>query len=144
MEENKENVVKEVNSTEQVVQNQNQNQGQGQNAKNNDEKAPVILRIISFFIPLVGLIIYLCSYNDNRKYGNSCGVPALVGFIIGILLIPLLVFIFIISVGIYVFNSASDLSYNDYDYDYDYGYDMGDIYSDYYDYDLNELDKWDL
>ena len=123
--ENNENV-KEVNSTEQVVENNQSNQNENGNANqsvnqtnkntsgDNSEKAPVILRVISFFIPLVGLIIYLCSYNDNRKYGNSCGIPALVGFILRIVLISLIIFIFIIVLGVFLYNSPS------YDYNYNF------------------------
>ena len=135
MEENKENVVKQVNSAEQVVQNTNQ----VQNSNNTDEKAPVILRIISFFIPLVGLIIYLCSYDNNRKYGNACGIPALIGFILGVVLIPLIIFIFIIGIGIFAYNSAQKLDYNVNDGDFTYYYDSSNI-----DEKLRGLDEWDL
>lgn len=50
------------------------------------ERAPVILRIISFFFPLVGLILYCVWNKEYKRKAKDVGIPALVGFIISIVL----------------------------------------------------------
>lgn len=50
------------------------------------ERAPVILRIISFLFPIVGLILY-CTWNkEYKRKAKDVGIPALVGFILGLVL----------------------------------------------------------
>lgn len=49
-------------------------------------RAPVILRIISFFFPLVGLILYCVWNKEYKQKAKDVGIPALVGFIISIVL----------------------------------------------------------
>ena len=91
------------------------------NPNASQEKAPVLLRILCFFIPLVGLILYAVKYSSEKAYAKSCGIPALIGFILGIVLIPLIFIIFmVLGVGAAIYDSAS--SYDDYDTGYSYYY----------------------
>lgn len=49
-----------------------------------EEKAPTILRVLCFFFPIIGLILYCVNSSTNKTYALSCGKPALAGFITGI------------------------------------------------------------
>ena len=51
-----------------------------------DEGATPALQILSFLIPLVGLILFIVYYQDNPTKANECGKMALIGFILGIVL----------------------------------------------------------
>ena len=44
------------------------------------------LRIICFFIPLVGLILYAVNIVQNPKIAKECGKFSLIGFIIGLVI----------------------------------------------------------
>lgn len=44
------------------------------------------LRVICFFIPLVGLIIYAVNIVQNPKIAKECGKFSLIGFIIGLVI----------------------------------------------------------
>ena len=82
-----------------VQQSTNNYQNQTTNNANPNaiqEKAPVLLRILCFFVPLVGLILYAVKYSSDKTYAKSCGIPALIGFIL--LLIPLLFVMYIMFV----------------------------------------------
>ena len=52
------------------------------------------LNILSFFIPLVGLILYLAFQNTPRK-ARSCGKCALIGFVIPFVLFFVVTLIYI-------------------------------------------------
>ena len=52
------------------------------------------LNILSYFIPLVGLILY-CSFKNFPKKANACGKCALIGFIMSIVLNLLVMIIYI-------------------------------------------------
>ena len=95
-----------------------------------EEKAPVILRILSFFIPLLGLILFIANISENKEYAKSCGIPALIGFIIAILIIPI-AFV-IIGLAIFGLASSSDIAYNrSYTDDYGYYYNINSSFDDY-------------
>ena len=49
--------------------------------------------ILSFFFPLIGLILWLAWNNSSPKKSKSCGKGALIGIIVEIILIPLFIFI---------------------------------------------------
>ncbi|MCH5321107.1 MAG: hypothetical protein J1E36_05050 [Eubacterium sp.] len=57
---------------------------QGYNQPPQEEKASVGLAILSFIIPIVGLILFLTKKNDRPKTAKACGICALVSFILGI------------------------------------------------------------
>lgn len=98
--------------------------------KKESGKAPVILRILSFFIPLLGLILFIANISENKEYAKSCGIPALIAFIIAILIIPI-AFV-IIGLAILGLASSSDIAYNrSYTDDYGYYYNINSSFDDY-------------
>ena len=52
------------------------------------------LNILSFFIPLVGLILYLTMKDQTPIKAKGCGKAALIGFILGIVASFVLPFVF--------------------------------------------------
>lgn len=50
-----------------------------------EEKASVGLAILSYIIPIVGLILFITKKNDRPKTAKACGICALVSFIINII-----------------------------------------------------------
>ena len=101
-----------------------------------EEKGSVLLGILGFIFPLIGLILYLAMMHSEPKKAKSAGKGALTAFII------YLVFIVIVTISVMIpvidtyrkSSQADDSSYvesydyddvrysNDYDYDYDYDY----------------------
>lgn len=101
------------------------------------EKGSVLLGVLGFMFPLIGLILYLAMMHSEPKKAKSAGKGALTAFII------YLVFIAIVTISVMVpvidtyrkSSQADDSSYvesydyddvrysNDYDYNYDYDYD---------------------
>lgn len=49
-----------------------------------EEKANVGLAILSFIIPIVGLILFLTKKSEKPKTAKACGISALVSVILGI------------------------------------------------------------
>ena len=90
------------------------------------DKANVFLVIISFFIPLVGLILFLAYNNEKPKFAKANGISALVGFIV-----YLIVFFIAIGLGFYY------MFYDDYEYDNNINY-----YDD-YEYNFEVEDRLD-
>lgn len=102
----------------------------------NEEKGSVLLGILGFLFPLIGLILYLAMMHSEPKKAKSAGKGALTAFII------YLVFIVIVTISVMIpvidtyrkSSQADDSSYvesydyddvrysNDYNYDYDYDY----------------------
>lgn len=102
-----------------------------------EEKGSVLLGILGFLFPLIGLILYLAMMHSEPKKAKSAGKGALTAFII------YLVFIVIVTISVMVpvidtyrkSSQADDSSYvesydyddvrysNDYDYNYNYDYD---------------------
>ncbi len=99
-----------------------------------EEKGSVLLGILGFMFPLIGLILYLAMMHSEPKKAKSAGKGALTAFII------YLVFIVIVTISVMVpvidtyrkSSQADDSTYvesydydnvrysNDYDYNYDY------------------------
>lgn len=99
-----------------------------------EEKGSVLLGILGFIFPLIGLILYLAMMHSEPKKAKSAGKGALTAFII------YLVFIVIVTISVMIpvidtyrkSSQADDSSYvesydyddvrysNDYDYNYDY------------------------
>ena len=102
-----------------------------------EEKGSVLLGILGFMFPLIGLILYLAMMHSEPKKAKSAGKGALTAFII------YLVFIVIVTISVMVpvidtyrkSSQADDSTYvesydyddvrysNDYDCNYDYDYD---------------------
>lgn len=106
-----------------------------------EEKGSVLLGILGFMFPLIGLILYLAMMHSEPKKAKSAGKGALTAFIIYLVFIVIyLVFIVIVTmipvIDTYRKSSqADDSSYvesydyddvrysnDDYNYDYDYDY----------------------
>ena len=88
-----------------------------------EEKGSVLLGILGFIFPLIGLILYLAMMHSEPKKAKSAGKGALTAFII------YLVFIVIVTISVMIpvidtyrkSSQADDSSYvESYDYDYDY------------------------
>lgn len=99
-----------------------------------EEKGSVLLGILGFMFPLIGLILYLAMMHSEPKKAKSAGKGALTAFII------YLVFIVIVTISVMIpvidtyrkSSQTDDSSYvesydyddvrysNDYDYNYDY------------------------
>lgn len=45
------------------------------------DKASAGMKILSFFVPLVGIIIFISEINKRPRYARECGMSALIGFI---------------------------------------------------------------
>ena len=55
-------------------------------AKRQYENSPA-QNVLSFFLPLVGLILYIAYSRDYPKKANNCGKWALIGFVVNIILL---------------------------------------------------------
>ncbi len=53
-------------------------------APNADDKPSGILKVLCFFVPLLGLILYLVNNNDKPISAKAYGKMALIGFIVSI------------------------------------------------------------
>lgn len=49
---------------------------------NQEDKVSAGLCVLSFMIPLVGLVHWLCYRNELPERANACGISALVSWII--------------------------------------------------------------
>ncbi len=63
-----------------------------------DDKKSVGLNVLSFFFPVIGLIIYLATKKDKPVRAKSMGKCALAGFIVGIVL-SIVMFIISFTIG---------------------------------------------
>ena len=45
------------------------------------------LNVLSFFLPLVGLILYITHHRDYPRKASDCGKWALIGFVVNIILL---------------------------------------------------------
>lgn len=60
-------------------------QQQYYNTAPNDESS-IGFAILSFFVPLVGLILYLCWNSEKPKRAKSCAKGAIIGFVVSLVL----------------------------------------------------------
>lgn len=65
---------------------------QSTGAKSNDS-ANILWGVLSFFIPIVGLILYLVWRTEKPETARVCGIGALIGFALRIIVPILLVFL---------------------------------------------------
>ena len=72
-----------------------------------DDKKSVGLNILSFFFPVIGLIIYLTTKKDKPIRAKSMGKCALAGFIVGIVL-SIVMFIVSFAVGMRALEDHAD------------------------------------
>lgn len=74
-----------------------------------DFKAPIILRIVCFFVPIVGLILFCCNISENKTYAKSCGIPALISTIISVCMVGIMLFL---GIGIAIYNNTGPAQKN--------------------------------
>lgn len=70
----------------------------------NEQKASFGMKLLSFLIPLAGLILFACNISSKPKYAKGCGIAALIGFIITIIIF--LSFPVIIGLGLAIYNNS--------------------------------------
>lgn len=64
------------------------------NAPQVDDKPTGIIKALCFFVPILGLILYLVNMNDKPVSAKAYGKMSLIGFIVGIVAYVLLVVVF--------------------------------------------------
>ena len=95
-----------------------------------NDKPSVILTILSFFIPILGLVLFIVYRDKSPKKAKFVGISALIGFILGIIASIALIIFF----SFYIITSDDRYNYNDnsnYNYYEDYFNnfeDMDDLY----------------
>ena len=69
--------------------------------------------VLGFFIPLVGLILFLVWMKDKKKAAKAAGIGALIGFIFSIISTVLLITFFgaILGIGLFEYDNYND-NYN--------------------------------
>lgn len=87
-----------------------------------EEKANVGLAILSFLIPLAGLIIFLVEKDKKPKTAKTSGICALVSFILYIVFYVVIFVVGIVGSSV-AYNTIQD-EYSDYgNYEFDENYD---------------------
>lgn len=97
-----------------------------------EEKGSVLLGILGFMFPLIGMILYLAMMHSEPKKAKSAGKGALTAFVI------YLVFVVIVTISVMILGIKSaqyigspyvesynydDVRYSNDDYNYNYDYD---------------------
>ena len=83
---------------------QNNQYSQPQNMNTSNQDIPSIgLNILSFFVPLVGLILYVVNVDSKPVMAKAIGKWALIGFIVGIVGSVLLSIIYGVAVASFMF-----------------------------------------
>ena len=102
-----------VDSSAETNINQNSNVQNQSTTNVSNEKANIGLVILSFLIPLAGLIIFLVKKDDDKKTAKTSGIAALISFGISFVFTIIMVIIITFSIGKSVngaINGAIDLS----------------------------------
>ncbi len=86
-----------------------------------NDKPSTGLKILSFFIPIAGLILYLTGNKEHPNSSKSYGKMALIGFIIHFVLLLLYYLFFLIIIPLFIFDSGTP--------DYSYGWEDDFYYS---------------
>ena len=94
------------NAKEPEVIIENPNTGATAQKKDEGEKAPAGLKVLSFFIPLAGLILFAVNYSDKPRYAKGCGICALIGFFVIPIVIILIAFLLIFATGFMIYSTA--------------------------------------
>lgn len=72
--------------------------------KNDEDKASGWWGVLCFFVPIVGLILFLVWMDDKPKTAKKCGIGALISVILGVVL-AVVYFILIFIFGPAIFHS---------------------------------------
>lgn len=89
------------------------------NVNNNVDKGSFGWAVLGFFVPLVGLILFLVWRSDRPLSSKKAGIGALVSVIVNFIVFVLAFFLIL---GVSFFDEIDDSSYDFYDYydNYDY------------------------
>lgn len=60
--------------------------------KNEEDEVSIGLCVLSYFIPLFGIIYWAIKHNDIPKKSKACGITALVSWGLGILIYFVIIF----------------------------------------------------
>lgn len=82
-----------------------------------EQKANVWLVILSVFIPIAGLIIFLIKKDDEKKTAKASGIAALISFGVSILITIISVVLLFSAAGKFVGDVIDDAIDNSYDYE---------------------------
>lgn len=101
--------------------NENSNNEIVNNASNEikEDKVSIGFNILSFFFPIVGLIMFLVYKNETPRRAKSIGMSAIIGYIV----INVLSVLFAIWLNFFIIKHDNIHRYNDYRYDKNYRYD---------------------
>jgi hypothetical protein len=69
-----------------AISNQLQGQGQGQGQKQSDEELETGFKVLSFCVPIAGLILYFMNKDKFPKKASQACSMAIWGFVVGIVL----------------------------------------------------------
>ncbi len=82
------------------------------NADVSEENSNLVFAILGFFIPIVGLIIFLIYEGKKPKRAKSAGKGALIGFITKIVLTIILVILYVVFAASLFNNISNDIESN--------------------------------
>lgn len=80
-----------------------------------EDKTSIGLSIVSFFVPVVGLVLYLIMRKETPNKAKSIGICALIGYVLSIV-ISVIMCIYIFAIGIPQFT----YKHGPYQYRYEY------------------------
>ena len=72
------------------------------------DKASIGMKILSFLIPLVGIILFFTKKKEQPGYAKGCGIAAIIGIVVGVIIIPIVIVGVVAAMGVAVVNTASD------------------------------------
>ena len=114
---NSANQVVEPVKEEKASDNQNTetvNETKSSDNSSTSEKVDIGFAILSFFIPLAGLIIFFVKKDKEPKTAKASGICAIVGFLLGIIISFIITFL-VISGGLKMSEKMIDKSLNTFD-----------------------------
>ncbi len=82
------------------------------NADVSEDNSNLVFAILGFFIPIVGLIIFLIYEGKKPKRAKSAGKGALIGFITKIVLAIILVILYVVFAASLFNNISNDIESN--------------------------------
>lgn len=77
------------------------------------DKASIGMKILSFLIPLVGIILFFVKKKEQPGYAKGCGIAALIGIVVGVIIIPIIVVGVVTAMGMAVVKTTNDVLNSD-------------------------------
>lgn len=85
----------------------NSNQNTNYNVK--EDKSSIWFNILAFFVPIVGLILFITMKNETPKKAKAIGISALIGYILSII-VSIILFVYVY--GVMLFKYDDDYKHN--------------------------------